>query len=104
MKRLKRQGVDFAQIGRFLAGAEKKLAAAGKTLAIDEEACYQLAYEAMLKASLGFMLSFGYRPRSLPGHHVTIIDFAEKNLGKEFENLILLFNRMRRKRLGRSTT
>lgn len=39
-----------------------------KTLTIDEEAAYQLAYEAMLKGSLGFMLSFGVRPRSLPGH------------------------------------
>lgn len=98
MKKLKPQTIDFAQIGRFLAGAEKKLAAAKKTLAIDEEASYQLAYEAMLKASLGFMLSYGVRPRSLPGHHVTIIEFAEQRLGKEFRGLISMFNRMRRKR------
>ena len=52
----------------------------------------------MLKGSLGFMLSHGVRPRSLPGHHVTIIEFAEKHLGKEFQSLILMFNRMRRKR------
>ncbi len=52
----------------------------------------------MLKASLGFMLSFGVRPRSLPGHHMVIIEFAEENLGTEFRNLIALFNRMRRKR------
>lgn len=98
MKKLKRQNVDFAQIGRFIASAEKKLAAAKKTLTIDEEACYQLAYEAMLKASLGFMLSFGLRPRSLPGHHVAIIEFAEEHLGREFKSLIAMFNRMRRKR------
>lgn len=98
MKKLKRQEIDFVQIGRFLTGAEKKLAAARKTLAIDEEACYQLAYEAMLKASLGFMLSVGYRPRSLPGHHVAVIEFAEENLGKGYKDLISLFNRMRRKR------
>jgi uncharacterized protein (UPF0332 family) len=52
----------------------------------------------MLKASLGFMLSFGVRPRSLPGHHMVIIEFAEENLGTEFRNLIALFKRMRRKR------
>ena len=98
MKKLKSQHVDFNQISRFLAGAERKLAAAKKILAIDEEACYQQAYEAMLKASLGFMLSFGQRPRSIPGHHVAIIEFAEKHLGKEFRNLVSLFNRMRRKR------
>lgn len=98
MKKLKPQEADFKQIMRFLDGAEKKLAAAKKTLSIDEEASYQLAYEAMLKGSLGFMLSFGVRPRSLPGHHVTIIEFAEKHLGKEFKGLISMFNRMRRKR------
>lgn len=98
MKKLKPQQIDFGQIARFLAGAEKKLAAAKKTLEIDEEASYQLAYEAMLKASLGFMLSFGVRPRSLPGHHVTIIEFAGEKLGKEFRGLISMFNRMRRKR------
>ena len=98
MKKLKRQDIDFAQISRFLSGAERKLAAARKILSVDEEACYQLAYEAMLKGSLGFMLSFGVRPRSLPGHHVTIIEFAGDHLGKEFRSLIAMFNRMRRKR------
>lgn len=52
----------------------------------------------MLKASLGFMLGFGVRPRALPGHHLTIIGFAEKNLGEEHRGLTGMFNRMRRKR------
>jgi len=98
MKKLKPQRIDFQQIGRFIAGGEKKLAAGKRALAIDEETAYQLAYEAMLKASLGLMLSFGVRPRSLPGHHVTIIQFAGEKLGQEFRGLIALFNRMRRKR------
>ncbi len=88
MKKLKQQRVDFAQIALFLAGAERKLGAAKKTLTIDEEAAYQLAYEAMLKGSLGFMLSFGVRPRSLPGHHITIIEFAGKRLGKEWQGVL----------------
>ena len=98
MKKLRPERVDFAQVGRFLAGAEKKLIAAKKTIGIDEEASYQLAYEAMLKASLGLMLSHGTRPRSLPGHHVVIIEFAGKHLGRESEGLVALFDRMRRKR------
>lgn len=98
MKKLRPERVDFDQVGRFLAGAAKKLVAAKKTIGIDEEASYQLAYEAMLKASLGFMLSYGTRPRSLPGHHVVIIEFARKHLGEESEGLIALFDRMRRKR------
>lgn len=59
---------------------------------------YQLAYEAMLKASLGLMLSYEYRPRSLPGRHKIIIEFAGKKLGQEFNELIKKFDRMRRKR------
>ena len=54
MKKLKLHTVDWTQIERFLASADKKLASAHKILAFDEEACLQQAYEAMLKASLGF--------------------------------------------------
>jgi hypothetical protein len=61
MKKLNPQRIDWAQIDRFLASASKKLASAEKILAFDEEACLQQAYEAMLKASLGFMFSHGYR-------------------------------------------
>ncbi len=76
MKKLKPYKVDWAQIERFLASADKKLASAHKILAFDEEACLQQAYEAMLKASLGFMFSHSFRARSQPGHHIAIIDFG----------------------------
>lgn len=59
MRKLKPHNVDWAQIGRFLASADKKLASARKILAFDEEACLQQADESMLKASLGFMFSHG---------------------------------------------
>ena len=45
MKKLKPHAVDWAQIERFLASAEKKLASARKILAFDEEACLQRARE-----------------------------------------------------------
>jgi uncharacterized protein (UPF0332 family) len=98
MKKLKPQRVDWHQISRYLGAASKKLTTAKKILLIDEEACYQQAYDAMLKASLGFMLSHGVRPRSQPGHHVAIIEFAESHLDKEHHSLVVAFDRMRRKR------
>lgn len=98
MKKLKPQPVNWQQIDRYLIAATKKLATARKVLAIDEEAAFQLAYEAMLKSSLGFMLSHGLRPRSTPGHHIAIIEFAERQLGPTARKLTLLFDRMRRKR------
>jgi hypothetical protein len=87
MKKLRPQRVDWGQIERFLQSAEKKLSPAHKILAFDEEACLQQAYEAMLKASLGFMLSFGFRARSQLGHHVAIIEFVRARIGKKTHRL-----------------
>ena len=98
MKKLKPQRIDWAQIDRFLASAAKKLASAQKILAFDEEACLQQAYEAMLKASLGFMFSHGYRARSQPGHHIAIIEFVRARIDKKHGTLMIVFDRLRRKR------
>jgi hypothetical protein len=98
MKKLRPQTVDWPQIERFLASADKKLASAHKMLAFDEEACLQLAYEAMLKASLGFMFSHGFRARSQPGHHIAIIEFVRSRIDKKHVALLIVFDRLRRKR------
>jgi uncharacterized protein (UPF0332 family) len=98
VKKLKPHIVDWAQIDRFLASADKKLASSRKILAFDEEACLQQAYEAMLKASLGFMFSHGFRARSQPGHHVAIIEFVRARIDKEHAGLLTVLDRLRRKR------
>jgi uncharacterized protein (UPF0332 family) len=98
MKKFKPYSIDWAQIDRFLASAERKLASAHKILAFDEEACLQQAYEAMLKASLAFMFSHGFRARSQPGHHIAIIDFVRARLDKKHASLLTVFDRLRRKR------
>ncbi|HLW97944.1 MAG TPA: HEPN domain-containing protein [Candidatus Acidoferrales bacterium] len=98
MKKLKPQKVDWAQVERFLQSAEKKLASASKILAFDDEASLQQEYEAMLKASLGFMFSHGFRARSQPGHHIAIIEFVRARIDKKHDGLITVFDRLRRKR------
>ena len=98
MKKLKPHTVDWAQIERFLASADKKLASAHRILAFDEEACLQLAYEAMLKASLAFMFSHGFRARSQPGHQIAIIEFVRSHIDKKHSGLLTVFDRLRRKR------
>ena len=98
MKKLKPHTVDWAQIERFLASADKKLASAHRILAFDEEACLQQAYEAMLKASLAFMFSHGFRARSQPGHHIAIIEFVRSHIDKKHSSLLTVFDRLRRKR------
>ena len=79
-QKTKPQKLDPKQVKQFLADAHKKAAAARKNLAIDEETAYQTAYQAMLKGSLALMLSHGQRPRAQLGHHVAIIEFAQKHL------------------------
>ncbi len=98
MKKLQPHRIDWAQIERFLASASKKLTSAHKILAFDDEAALQQAYEAMLKASLGFMFSHGFRARSQPGHHIAIIDFVRARLDKKHSRLLAVFDRLRRKR------
>src|SRR6202142_350504 len=98
MKKLKPHAVDWAQIDRFLVSADKKLVSARKILVFDEEACLQQAYEAMLKASLGFVFSHGFRARSQPGHHIGIIDFVRSRIDKKHAGLLIVFDRLRRKR------
>lgn len=98
MKKLKPHTVDWAQIERFLTSADRKLASARRILAFDEEACLQQAYEAMLKASLGFMFSHGFRARSQLGHHIAIIDFVRSHIDKKHAGLLTVFDRLRRKR------
>ena len=52
----------------------------------------------MLKASLGFMFSHGFRARSQPGHHIAIIEFVQARLDKKHTRLLTVFDRLRRKR------
>jgi len=98
MATTKPQPVNPAQVKQFLADARKKAAAARKNLSIDEEAAYQIAYQAMLKGSLALMLSHGQRPRVQLGHHIAIIEFAQKHLDPGLAAAFALFDRMRRKR------
>jgi uncharacterized protein (UPF0332 family) len=98
VKKTRSHTTDWPQIDRFLQSAERKLVTARKILEFDEEASLQQAYEAMLRASLAFIFSYGQRVRSQPGHHIAIIEFVQERLGKEHAGLLILFDHLRRKR------
>ena len=98
MNKTKPQRIDPKQIKQFFADAQKRTAAARKNLEIDPETAYQIAYEAMIKASLALMLSHGQRPRKQIGHHIVIIEFAQRHLPGTSAGTFALFDRMRRKR------
>src|SRR5215469_8693773 len=98
MNKTKAQRISPKQVKRFFTNAQKRAVAARKNLAIDAETAYEIAYEAMIKGSLALMLSHGQRPRRQLGHHIAIIEFAQKNLPGCPATTFILFDRMRRKR------
>ncbi len=98
MTTTKPQKIDPKQVRQVLLDAERKANAARKNLEIDAETAYQLAYEAMLKGPLALMLSHGQRPRVQLGHHIAIIEFAQKHLHPKLAPTFALFDRMRRNR------
>lgn len=92
------EAVNWIQIQRFLESAGAKLQKAEKVVPIDEQTGFQMAYDAMLRASLALMLSLGKRPRSSVGHHKVIIEFVGSVFGDQYHSLMKSFDIMRRKR------
>lgn len=95
---IKSQSANYKQILVYLKKAKEGIDNSEKILKISEEEAFKVAYDAMLKLTLAIMLTYGFRPRSRPGHHKAMIEFAEKVVGKEFNNLIKRFDKMRQRR------
>jgi hypothetical protein len=47
----------------------------------------------VLKASLGFMVSHGFRARSRPGHHIAIIEFVRQRIDRKHAGLLTVLDR-----------
>lgn len=95
--RIKRVAPDDRQIFKQLDRAAKDLRAATHVCQIDRTWCFTIAYQAMIRAGRAFMFSRGYVPTSM-NSHVTIIEFMRDALGSSTADLMLRFDRMRRKR------
>ena len=87
--------IGFDQIIKHINRAYKDLKVAEANLKIDTEAAFNYAYLAMLRTGRALMFSFGCRP--VDGQqHKTVVLFSEAILGKDFPNLIVKFDRMRK--------
>lgn len=96
-KLIKKQSPDFKQIEYQLKRAQKDLKTAQVNLSIDLTWAFAIAYHAMMRASKALMYSKGYLPTARKSHK-TIVEFTKLIVGKDYENLINRFNRMRRQR------
>lgn len=94
---LKEENIGLDQIKVLLVTARKNLIAAKKNLAIDEETCYTMAYNAMLKIARAVILLKGLRPAGSQQHKVTAYA-AGQILSGDFKWLIEKFDKMRKKR------
>lgn len=88
---------DLHQITKQLGRASKDLRTAEAVSSIDRAWSFTIAYHAMIRAGRAFMFSKGYLPTTL-NPHKTIVEFTREALGSQYGDLILRFDRMRRKR------
>ena len=64
----------------------------------DYDWSFSIAYNSMLQAGRALMFSEGFRPKG-EYKHVSVIEFAKKKFGKDFEEKVLfMFNKIRKKR------
>jgi uncharacterized protein (UPF0332 family) len=75
----------------------RDLSTAEAILSEDPDWSYNIAYNAVLQSSRAFMFSKGFRPRG-EGQHATAVRFIRETLGQEFNDLVEIFDQMRRKR------
>jgi uncharacterized protein (UPF0332 family) len=94
---IKKQNPDLGQIKTQLKRARKDLLTAEAVITIDLTWSFAIAYHAMMRAGRALMFSQGYLPTTKSSHK-TIMEFTRLTLGNEYQDLLLRFNRMRRKR------
>ena len=89
--------VDRRRVVDSIELAERDLKTANKILEEDHDWAFSIAYNSMLQAARALMFSRGYRP-SGDAPHLSVAKFIETSLGKEFKDIVIAFDKMRRKR------
>lgn len=95
--RIRKQKVSKAEIRHALKRAERDLKTARMIMAADWDWGFAVTYNAVLQGSRAYMFTMGYRPASTEGHKNTFA-FMRLAMGKDYEELISYFDRMRNKR------
>ncbi len=96
-RRIRKEQVSPAEIEQALNRAERDLKTARVIMAQDWDWGFAVAYDAVLQASQAFMFAQGFRPASNESHKNTFA-FMLIAMGKDHEDLMTYFDRMRNKR------
>lgn len=94
---LKKEITNKEKISEFLEFAENEIDGAKYNFPKYKLIAYKSAYDALIHAGNALIRYYGYRPTN-KYTYVTITDFTDRVLGKEYSALINRFKRMRRKR------
>ena len=96
-RRIRKEQVSPAEIEQALNRAERDLKTARVIMAQDWDWGFAVAYDAVLQASQAFMFAQGFRPASNESHKNTFA-FMLIAMGKDHEDIMTYFDRMRNKR------
>lgn len=89
--------IDQKRVMDSLDLAKRDIATAESVINESHDWAYTIAYNAMLQASRALMFSLGYRPAGR-NQHVSVVRFTEVAMGAEYEETVILFDRIRRNR------
>jgi len=96
-RRLRKIKPKLDQIVKLIQRAMKDIQTAEKNLVIDQDWSFTIAYHSMLRAGRALLLFCGFCPIG-QAQHKTVVEVSGLILGKSFQELISMFDRMRRKR------
>lgn len=94
---LKKEHTSNQKIAEFLQFAYEEVAAAKFNSSRFPLTAYKSAYDALIHAGNALIRFYGFRPTS-KYTHVTITEFVDRVLSKEYGSLVRSFKHMRRKR------
>jgi uncharacterized protein (UPF0332 family) len=95
--RVKQGRFSRNQIDSCFQIAKRDLETSRVVVKTSPEWAFNIAYNAMQQTGRAFMFYSGYRSVG-EVHHATAVRFLEIGLGTEFENIMAVMDRMRRKR------
>jgi uncharacterized protein (UPF0332 family) len=95
--KIRKEKAYSGQIKDLFSLAERDLKTAEFTATQDWDWAFAIAYNSVLQACRAYMLSRGYRSRSVEAHKITF-EFMRLALNKEYLDLINYFDRCRIKR------
>jgi len=96
-RRIHREELSREQIHQAIDRAERDLKTARILMGQDWDWGFAVAYDAVLQASRAYMFAQGFRPTSNESHKNTFA-FMRLAMGKDYEDLMAYFDRMRNKR------